>query len=110
MAALLYQTYMKLRPIPLAPPDAFAGQIAVVTGGTSGLGFASAVHSLRLGAAEVIISAWDAARGRDAAAQITSKASGGGDGNNKTSIGRVRVLELDMSRYNSVVAFAANVK
>ncbi|KAK8134680.1 hypothetical protein PG984_006692 [Apiospora sp. TS-2023a] len=78
MAALLFQAYMRLRPISLPPPDTFAGQTAVVTGGTSGLGFAAAVHLLRLGAAEIIISARDAARGRDAAAQIVTEALGGG--------------------------------
>ncbi|KAK8037026.1 short chain dehydrogenase/ reductase [Apiospora marii] len=97
MADLLYQAYMRLRPIPLPPPDTFAGQTAVVTGGTSGLGFATAVHLLRLGAAEVIISARDAARGRDTAAQIPS-------------LGQVKVFELDMSRYDSVVAFAEKVR
>ncbi|KAK7948968.1 short chain dehydrogenase/reductase family oxidoreductase [Apiospora aurea] len=107
MAALLFQAYMKLRPIPLPPPDTFADQTAVVTGGTSGLGFAAAVHLLRLGAAEVIISARDAARGRDAAAQIASEAAAGGD--DKQSLGQVRVIELDMSRYSSVAAFAEQV-
>ncbi|KAK7978288.1 short chain dehydrogenase/ reductase [Apiospora saccharicola] len=92
MATLLFQAYMRLRPISLPPPDTFAGQTAVVTGGMSGLGFGAAVHLLRLGAAEVIISARDASRGRDAAAQI------------------VKVFELDISRYDSVVAFAEKVK
>ena len=118
MAALLYQAYMRLSPIPLPPPDTFAGQTAVVTGGTGGLGFATAVHLLSLGAAEVIISARDAARGRDAAAQITAEASrdgggkhhGGGVAGNKTTLGKITVLELDMSRYSSVVAFAEKVK
>lgn len=115
MAELLYQTYMKFRPIPLPPPNTFAGQTAVVTGGTSGLGLATAVHLLRLGAAEVIISARDAARGRDAAAQITSEASRDEGGNdhgigNKQPLGRVTILELDMSRYDSVIAFAKKVR
>ncbi|KAK8039784.1 hypothetical protein PG993_008195 [Apiospora rasikravindrae] len=107
MAALLTQAYMKLRPIPLPAPNTFAGQTAVVTGGTSGLGFATAVHLLRLGAAEVIISARDAARGRDAAAQIASEAAAGGGA---VPFGQVRAMELDMSRYSSVVAFAEQVK
>ncbi|KAK6825716.1 short chain dehydrogenase/ reductase [Apiospora arundinis] len=115
MAELLYQTYMKFRPIPLPLPNTFAGQTAVVTGGTSGLGLATAVHLLRLGAAEVIISARDAARGRDAAAQITSEASRDEGGNdhgigNKQPLGRVTILELDMSRYDSVIAFAKKVR
>ncbi|KAK8093785.1 hypothetical protein PG997_000470, partial [Apiospora hydei] len=110
MAALLTQAYMKLRPIPLPPPDTFAGQTAVVTGGTSGLGFATAVHLLRLGAAEVIISARDTARGRDAAAQIALEAASGEGGDNKMPLGQVRAIELDMSRYSSVVAFAEQVK
>ena len=114
MAGLLFQAYMKFNHIPLPLPDTFAGQTAVVTGGTSGLGLATAVHLLRLGAAEVIISARDAARGRNAAAHITAEASKGGGGKddggrNKKTLGQVRVLELDMNRYDSVVAFAKNV-
>ncbi|ETS78750.1 hypothetical protein PFICI_08603 [Pestalotiopsis fici W106-1] len=81
---MLHQPYMKLFPISLPPADTFAGQRAVVTGGTTGLGLAAAAHLINLGAAEVIT------RGR--------------------SKGRARALELDMEDYTSIVEFAAKVK
>ncbi|KAI0900940.1 NAD(P)-binding protein [Annulohypoxylon nitens] len=100
---LLGQAYMKWFPIPLPPPDAFKDQIVLVTGGTAGLGLAAAVHFINLGAAEVIITSRDSARSKTAL-EIIERETGG------RSKGRLRVMDLDMSRYASVVAFSEGVK
>lgn len=103
MSKLLYQAYMKWFPIPLPPANAFAHQVAVVTGGTSGLGLAAAVHFINLGAAEVIITSRDSSRAKTALAEIERETGG-------RSKGRVRVMDLDMNRYASVVAFARELR
>ncbi|KAI1093428.1 NAD(P)-binding protein [Rostrohypoxylon terebratum] len=100
---LLAQAYMKWFPIPLPPPDSFKDQVVLVTGGTAGLGLAAAVHFVNLGAAEVIITSRDSARSKTALETIERETGG-------RSKGRVRVMDLDMSRYASVVAFAKEVK
>ncbi|KAI1456126.1 NAD(P)-binding protein [Annulohypoxylon moriforme] len=100
---LLAQAYMKWFPIPLPPPDSFRGQTVLVTGGTAGLGLAAAVHFVNLGAAEVIITSRDSARSKTALSIIEQETGG-------RSKGLVRVMDLDMSEYSSVVAFAEEVK
>ncbi|XDG03389.1 hypothetical protein ABKA04_003004 [Annulohypoxylon sp. FPYF3050] len=100
---LLGQAYMKWFPIPLPPPDAFKDQVVLVTGGTAGLGLAAAVHFINLGAAEVIITSRDSARSKTALETIERETGG-------RSKGRIRVMDLDMSRYASVVAFAEEAK
>lgn len=103
MSKMLYQVYMKWFPIPLPPANAFKGQVAVVTGATSGLGLATAVHFINLGAAEVIITSRDSSRAKNALATIERETNG-------RSKGRVCVMDLDMARYASVVAFAQELK
>ncbi|KAI0402116.1 hypothetical protein F4802DRAFT_384583 [Xylaria palmicola] len=103
LASNLYQIYMKWFPIALPPPDSFRGQTAVVTGGTSGLGLAAAAHLVKLGAAEVIVTSRNPARAEQALATLERETGG-------RSRGVVRVLELDMNRYDSVVALAEEVK
>ncbi|KAI0837309.1 NAD(P)-binding protein [Hypoxylon sp. FL0890] len=100
---LLYQTYMKWFPIPPPPANSFKDQIVVVTGGTSGLGLAATVHFVNLGAEEVIITSRDSTRAKNALAAIERETGG-------CSKGRVRVMDLDMNRYSSVVAFAREIK
>lgn len=103
ISKILYQAYMKWHPIPLPPADAFKDQVVLVTGGTSGLGLATAVHFVNFGASEVIITSRDSSRAKTALATIKRETSG-------RSNGRVRVMDLDMSRYSSVVSFAREVK
>ncbi|KAI1151750.1 hypothetical protein F4825DRAFT_476756 [Nemania diffusa] len=103
LPGLFSQIYMKWVPIALPPPDSFKGQTAVVTGGTSGLGLAAAAHLVNLGAAEVIITSRNPARAEQALVAL-GKETGG------RSKGVVRVVELDMNRYDSVVKLAEEVK
>jgi len=102
-AERLYQIYMKWFPIDLAPPNSFKGQAALVTGGTGGLGLATAAHLVNLGAAEVIITSRNPSRSKQALEELERETGG-------RSKGVVRVAELDMNRYDSVVALAEEVK
>ncbi|KAI1354158.1 hypothetical protein F5Y01DRAFT_321828 [Xylaria sp. FL0043] len=99
----LYQIYMKWFPIALPPSDHFKGQAALVTGATSGLGLAAAAHLVNLGASEVIITSRNPARSGQALETLERETNG-------RSKGVIRVVELNMNRYNSVVALVDEVK
>ena len=86
---------------PLPPPGSFKNQTILVTGGTSGLGLAFAVHVLNLGAKEVIITARNLPRGEDAKKKIEAET--------RTS-GKVTVMTLVMDDYSSIVSFAEQLK
>lgn len=92
----------KTFPEPLPPAGSFDGQRVLITGGTTGLGLAAAIHFANLGA-ETIITCRNTTRGESAkqkveeAAQITGKE-------------KVKVMELDMSRYSSCVSFVEELK
>ncbi|KAI0518229.1 hypothetical protein F5B22DRAFT_600370 [Xylaria bambusicola] len=103
LTANLRQIYMKWVPIALPPADTFRGQAALVTGGTSGLGLAAAVHLVNLGASEVIITSRNPTRSGKALETLEKETSG-------RSKGVVRVVELDMNRYDSVVGLVEEVK
>ncbi|KAH8778905.1 hypothetical protein F5883DRAFT_600881 [Diaporthe sp. PMI_573] len=94
----------KFFPSHLPPPNAFAGQKVLVTGGTAGLGLAAAVHFLNLGADEVIITARSASSARAEGARQKILAAGQG------GQGKVSIMELDMNSYASCVAFVEAVK
>ncbi|KAI8965029.1 NAD(P)-binding protein [Daldinia sp. FL1419] len=103
MGDMLYQAYMKWHPIPLPPADSFKDEAVLVTGGTSGLGLAAAIHFINLGATEVIITSRNASRAKAALETIAKETKG-------RSNGRVRVMDLDMNRYASVIAFAQEAR
>ncbi|TLS25359.1 hypothetical protein PpBr36_07173 [Pyricularia pennisetigena] len=102
MSALITTLKQKLFAQPMVAPDSYKGKKALVTGGTAGLGLATAIHLAQLEASTIVITCRDAARGQNAKKKIEEAA-----GSSKVT---VKVLELDMSRYSSVVAFTETLK
>lgn len=86
-------------PEPLPPAGTFKGQTVLITGGTAGLGLAAALHFSQLGA-DVIITCRAKSRG-EVAREVIQKAA---------PKANVRVMELDMARYSSCVAFVSELK
>ncbi|KAF5025545.1 hypothetical protein F66182_2353 [Fusarium sp. NRRL 66182] len=84
----------KFIPEPLPAPGTFQGRTVVVTGGTSGLGLAAAVHFVSLGA-HVIITCRDPSRGESARLEIEKR----------TRADAVEMMVLDMTRYSSCCSF-----
>jgi NAD(P)-dependent dehydrogenase (short-subunit alcohol dehydrogenase family) len=95
---------LKWFPQPLAKLGSFRGQKVLVVGGTTGLGLASAVHFVDLGASEVIITTRSTSRGEAAKTKLESIARG------KEECPCIHVMELDMDRFESVVAFVEQLK
>lgn len=90
-------------PAPLPPAGTFKHQTVLVTGATTGLGLAAAIHFVSLGA-NVIITCRDVSRGEAAKSKIEEAAR---DGDRKPS---VTTAELDMNRYASCVALIDGLK
>lgn len=109
----------RARTPPLPADGAFDGQMVLVTGGTGDLGVAAAAHFLRLGAAEVIITArsTSSTRAEDARRKILAEARGSGvrgaDGKEEEeerNLGELTVMELDMNSYGSCVRLVEGLK
>ncbi|KAI9146980.1 putative GMC oxidoreductase [Paramyrothecium foliicola] len=92
----------KFFPDPLPPAGAFEGQTVLITGGTTGLGLAAAIHFAALGA-HIIITCRNAARGEAARATIKSAT---GIRDEQT----VEVMQLDMNHYSSCYDFVERLK
>jgi NAD(P)-dependent dehydrogenase (short-subunit alcohol dehydrogenase family) len=92
----------RFKPEPLPPAGSFNGQKVLITGGTTGLGLAAAIHFATLGA-DVIITCRAEGKGEAARKQIEKHAQI--QGKNK-----VRILSLDMSTYASCMAFMEQLK
>ncbi|KAL5115415.1 hypothetical protein ACEQ8H_006715 [Pleosporales sp. CAS-2024a] len=100
MGTFLRELQAKCFAKPLPPRDTFDGQNILVTGGTSGLGSALAIHFANLGASKVIITYRDKSKGEAARQKIEAAARANGN----TTV-QVEAMELDLSRYSSCVAF-----
>jgi NAD(P)-dependent dehydrogenase (short-subunit alcohol dehydrogenase family) len=100
MADLLREVRAKWAPEPLPPRDTFEGQTVLVTGGTGGLGLATAIHFANLGAAKVIITYRDISKGEAAVQNI--KAAAGATRRQRVEI---EAMELNLSRYSSCLSF-----
>jgi NAD(P)-dependent dehydrogenase (short-subunit alcohol dehydrogenase family) len=96
---LLYVNNLGLPAVP--PPGTFSGWTVLITGATGGLGFATAAHFIRLGAARVIITARNAAKG-EAAKKLLEEQTG------KTGI--VEVMELQMESLETTRKFVEKVR
>lgn len=85
----------------LSPDLSFAGQTVLITGGTSGLGFETAIHYVNLGAERVIITARTEKKGEVAKLAIEKRTK-------KTAV--VEVMTLDMDTFEGVKIFAKNLE
>jgi NAD(P)-dependent dehydrogenase (short-subunit alcohol dehydrogenase family) len=103
MAYLVRQLYLKLLHAPPPESNSFQGQTVLVTGGTTGLGLAAAIHFVNLGASQVIITCRNEQRGQLAKAKIEEATNTSGEG-------RVTIMKLDMNHYLSCVAFVEELK
>jgi NAD(P)-dependent dehydrogenase (short-subunit alcohol dehydrogenase family) len=99
---LLRRLRDKVWPEPLPPANSFEQHTVLVTGATTGLGLAAALHFLRLGAT-VAITSRSLAQGMRVKEELEKSA--GCVGGNK-----VHVHELDLSRYASCVDFVERLK
>ncbi|KAE9363950.1 putative short chain dehydrogenase/ reductase [Stipitochalara longipes BDJ] len=103
MASLLPRRLRdKVWPEPLPPAASFEGQTVLVTGATTGLGLAAAVHFASLGA-RVIITSRSLAQGRSAQDHVEQQAGIVGHG-------KIHVMELDMNQYSSCTLFVEQLK
>ncbi|TEY62503.1 hypothetical protein BOTCAL_0161g00200 [Botryotinia calthae] len=87
---------------PLPAPNTFLGKSVLITGATSGIGYATAVHFANLSAKSVIITGRSLAKGELAKARIEGETS---------TIGKniVRCMELNMSTFETINEFAGKV-
>ncbi|KAI4676022.1 uncharacterized protein J4E84_009821 [Alternaria hordeiaustralica] len=83
--------------LPKESTESFAGRNVLVTGATSGLGYAAAAKFAKLGASKIIITARDEAKGAATKSQLEADAGEGV---------HFEVWDLDMTSYDSVVKFA----
>jgi NAD(P)-dependent dehydrogenase (short-subunit alcohol dehydrogenase family) len=98
---IVYNNKFSLPSLP--PPGTFKGQSILITGATSGLGLATAVHFVNLGASSVIITGRSISRGEAAKNVIEAQTSTVGKG-------IVKVMELDMSTFSQTKEFVDKVK
>ncbi|KAF7947045.1 uncharacterized protein EAE97_004294 [Botrytis byssoidea] len=98
--SIIWNNKFKLPPLPA--PNTFFGKSILITGATSGIGYATAVHFVNLGARSVVITGRSLAKGELAKARIEDETD---------TIGKniVRCMELDMSTFETINEFAGKV-
>jgi NAD(P)-dependent dehydrogenase (short-subunit alcohol dehydrogenase family) len=82
--------------LPKESTEVFTGRIVLVTGATSGLGYAAAAKFAKLGASKIIITARDEVKGETTRTKIETGAG---------QPGQFEVWQLDMNSYDSIVKF-----
>jgi len=100
LPGMIWRNHFGLPALP--PPDTFKGQTVLITGASGGLGLATAVHFVNLGAASVIITTRSQAKSEAAKAQIEQQTGTEGKG-------IVKTMELQMDTLASTKAFADRV-
>jgi len=98
---LVFGNKFALQPLP--PPGTFKGQKVLITGASGGIGLATAVHFVNLGARSVIITARSPAKGAAAKASIEAQT-------NTKGKDVVKAMVLDMSTLAGTKAFADKVR
>jgi NAD(P)-dependent dehydrogenase (short-subunit alcohol dehydrogenase family) len=84
----------------LTPSTSLAGKTALITGGSTGLGYHAAHHLLSLNLSRLILAVRTPAKGEKAAAELRAKYPSA----------TVEVWELEMGDYESILAFARRVE
>jgi NAD(P)-dependent dehydrogenase (short-subunit alcohol dehydrogenase family) len=97
MSAIISMFKNKWLTPPREPTESFKGRNVLVTGATSGIGYAAAAKFAKLGASKVIIAARDATRGEKSKTELEELVG---------QKGQFEVWQLDMKSYDSVVSFA----
>jgi NAD(P)-dependent dehydrogenase (short-subunit alcohol dehydrogenase family) len=98
---IIWRNHFDLPALP--PPGTFKDQTILITGASGGLGLATAIHFVKLGASSVIITARSQAKGDAARALIEKETETEGKG-------IVKFIELEMSTFASTKLFAERVK
>ncbi|KAF4634989.1 hypothetical protein G7Y89_g3116 [Cudoniella acicularis] len=101
LPGLIYRNKFGLPPPP--PPGSFTDKSILITGATSGLGFAVALEYVKLGAKSVTITARTQVKGLTAKQAIEVQTG-------TTGKDIVKVMELDMSTFAGTKTFADKVK
>jgi NAD(P)-dependent dehydrogenase (short-subunit alcohol dehydrogenase family) len=99
--SFIYKNKFALPSLPL--PGSFNGQSILITGASGGLGLATAIHFVNLGASSVIVTARSTAKGEAAKATIETQTGTLGKG-------IVKIMLLDMSTLASTKTFAEQVR
>jgi NAD(P)-dependent dehydrogenase (short-subunit alcohol dehydrogenase family) len=100
LPGMIWRNHFGLPALP--PPGTFKGQTVLITGASGGLGLATAIHFVNLGAASVIITTRSRAKSEAAKARIEQQTDTAGKG-------IVKTMELEMDTLASTKAFADRV-